>query len=204
MAHRRSRDGAVAPVELRAGTLARDLGAPGATCRPSGSVRVTARCRSSRAAAVSTGLLICRQAAYLKVSSIRRASGIAPLSPKPPASSADVSPHGSSSNAVGSACVSAMICVPAWNPCRANTRHPGRLSAAGRRTLAPASRPGSATARPRLRRPADAPRRLGQQAEYGQAHQEPGRRSGPTGPPRLPLWARAKAHHDPCIGVLSR
>ena len=151
MAHRRSRDGAVAPVELRADTLARDLGGPGATCRPPGSVRVTARCRSSRAAAVSTG------AAYLKVSSIRRASGIAPLSPKPPASSADVSPHGSSSNAVGSACVSAMICVPAWNPCRANTRHPGRLSAAGRRTLAPASRPGSATARPRLRRPADAP-----------------------------------------------
>ena len=136
MAHRRSRDGAVAPVELRADTLARDLGGPGATCRPPGSVRVTARCRSSRAAAVSTG------AAYLKVSSIRRASGIAPLSPKPPASSADVSPHGSSSNAVGSACVSAMICVPAWNPCRANTRHPGRLSPAGPRNSGPASRPG--------------------------------------------------------------
>ena len=77
MAHDRSRGGAVAPVELRAGTLARDLGAPGAKCRPSGSVRVTARCRSSRAAPVSTGLLIRRQAAYLKVSSIRRASGIA-------------------------------------------------------------------------------------------------------------------------------
>src|SRR5262249_29694236 len=51
MAHCRFRGGAVAPVELRAGTLARDLGAPGATCRPSGSVRVTARCRSSPAAA---------------------------------------------------------------------------------------------------------------------------------------------------------
>jgi hypothetical protein len=36
------------------------------------------------------------QAAYLKVSSIRLASGIAPLSPKPPASCGDVSPHGSS------------------------------------------------------------------------------------------------------------
>src|SRR5215471_18243463 len=35
-AHCRSWGGAVAPVELRAGTLARDLGARGATCRPSG------------------------------------------------------------------------------------------------------------------------------------------------------------------------
>jgi hypothetical protein len=131
-------------------------GRPGCNASASGSVRVTARCRSSRAAAVSTGLLICRQAAYLKVSSIGRARGIAPLSPKPSASCADVSPHGRSSNASGSACISAMICVLAWNP-RREYQPPGRLSAAGPRTSAPASRPGPATARPRLRRPADAP-----------------------------------------------
>jgi len=67
---------------------------------------VKSRSRRQHGGCLSAGRpLICSQAAYLKVSSIRQASGIAPLSPKPPASCADVNPHGRSSNASASACV---------------------------------------------------------------------------------------------------